>query len=522
MTTVDNVIVWQYTAFGGANIGNAITALVQFINRGQATGSIVTPTTAITSPVAVSVSQHAKSSTGAVTLGSPIAIGDLIVVAIVGNADITPPPTVTDTLGNTYVQAVFGQTPGGLPNQISICYCLSAFAGSSVTLSCSVGQWMAAATFKNIDQAAPLDTTGTSQTVAPTITLTGANGDVVFTALVNPNGTPSVTAPEVVLDYGPTASQPGVADSYEANVAAGSFTSSLLASASVATQYASAAFRIAAISPPAQTTNVNVTSQGTVTHTAGALTLNEPVFGNGAADIKTATCDIATTAPLSGGGNLSPSGLTLAVATATTSSLGVVQPDGVTITIAGGVISSSGGGGGGALTLLDSQTASNSVALNFVSDIVSGYDDYLLELINLVPASSSVDVVLEFSTNNGSSYDTTSGHYQWATWRWIYNSQAATGSTSDSKVVVSSGSGEMQSTASLGGLSGTFRISNPLSGTAITMVNGQSSFINAGSLIVGVTMTGCYTQTAAVNAFRLRVVGVNLTSGTARLYGLQK
>ena len=35
MTTFNNVIRWDYTAFNGANVGNGVTGLVQFINRGQ-------------------------------------------------------------------------------------------------------------------------------------------------------------------------------------------------------------------------------------------------------------------------------------------------------------------------------------------------------------------------------------------------------------------------------------------------------------------------------------------------------
>ncbi len=44
LTSMNNVLVWQYTAFGGANIGDAITGLVQFINRGGGTLQILTPT----------------------------------------------------------------------------------------------------------------------------------------------------------------------------------------------------------------------------------------------------------------------------------------------------------------------------------------------------------------------------------------------------------------------------------------------------------------------------------------------
>jgi len=47
--TVDhNVLVWQYTAFGGANIGDSITGLVQFINRGQTSAGITKPVPVIT------------------------------------------------------------------------------------------------------------------------------------------------------------------------------------------------------------------------------------------------------------------------------------------------------------------------------------------------------------------------------------------------------------------------------------------------------------------------------------------
>jgi hypothetical protein len=130
---------------------------------------------------------------------------------------------------------------------------------------------------------------------------------------------------------------------------------------------------------------------GTVTHTAGALTAGQPVFGNGAADVKAGTKrgnttvaqmadsttaptsghltsfdasgntqdagiassavlqtsrTISTTAPLTGGGDLSAN-RTLAVSDATASSKGVVQPDGTTITISGGVITAVGSGSPG-------------------------------------------------------------------------------------------------------------------------------------------------------------------------------
>jgi hypothetical protein len=335
MTTMGNIILWQYTAFGGANIGNAITALVQFINRDQATGSIITPTTPI-SATPSSANQHAVTGTPTVlALPNSVNQGDLIVVVLAGNADIGG-PTITDTQSNTYTLAVFGQTGGGYPNQVGIWWTIASAAGA-LTITSNQGWWIEASTYSGVDQASPVDVTGTATSGPPTVSIT-APDDIVVSALVNPNTAPSVIAPEVLLDYEPTALQPGIAVSYEALVPVGSFTTSLQAEASSSTQYVTAAFKITPVAPPPQTTDVIGNPQGTVSNT-GALVLNEPVFGNGGVDIKTATCDIATAAPLTGGGNLSPSGLSLAVSTATTAARGVVQPDGTTITISGAVIS---------------------------------------------------------------------------------------------------------------------------------------------------------------------------------------
>lgn len=478
MTTMDNVIVWSYTAFGGANIGNAITALVQFINRGQTTGTIITPTTPISTPVSVVVSQHGASSTGHVVLSGPVAIGDLIVVAIVGNNDIAPPPTVTDTLGNTYSQIVFGQTPGGSPNQISICYCLSAFAGSTDTVSCAVGQWLAVSTFQDIDQAAPIDTSATQQSSAPALTLTGSNGDVVFTANVNPAVTPSATAPEVVLDYGPTAAQPGIADSYRGNVAAGSFTSTLATGGGVACQYASVAFRIALISPPAQTTDVLVNpSSGS----PSPLTTKGDLYGFSTLNARV------------------PVGVDTDVLTADSSQpLGVKWAPG-------------GGGGGGALTLLEQHTASSSSELDFTSWYSTAYDTYLLEFVNLVPATNGQMLSMQFSTNGGSSYDS-STNYACSILAWRPAGSGTGGGTGQTSFPIYSGA---VVSSGAPGVTGNFHLANPAGQAAMTGTSGGTDTTS----ILGETIIGYYTQTG-VNAFRVFFASGNIASGTVRIYGL--
>ena len=140
---------------------------------------------------------------------------------------------------------------------------------------------------------------------------------------------------------------------------------------------------------------------------------------------------------------------------ATTGALGVVEPDGTSITISAGVISASGslsnpmttagdiivggtagtptrlaagatagnvltsngpgvapsyqaggGGGGGALVLLEEHTASGSAALNFTTSISSTYDEYLVEMLrhhSRNQCGHPADAVL--AVNGGSTYD---------------------------------------------------------------------------------------------------------------------
>jgi hypothetical protein len=60
MVTVQNIITWNYVAIGGANIGDQITAWAKFINRGQATLSLTTPTPPVYSAENTITIDHTK------------------------------------------------------------------------------------------------------------------------------------------------------------------------------------------------------------------------------------------------------------------------------------------------------------------------------------------------------------------------------------------------------------------------------------------------------------------------------
>ena len=54
------------------------------------------------------------------------------------------------------------------------------------------------------------------------------------------------------------------------------------------------------------------------------------------------------------------------------------------------------------LVLLEQHTASSSATLDFTASITSAYDDYLIELVNVVPATNTVDLYMRVSTDGGS------------------------------------------------------------------------------------------------------------------------
>jgi len=174
----------------------------------------------------------------------------------------------------------------------------------------------------------------------------------------------------------------------------------------------------------------------------------------------------------------------------------------------------------GSFVLVEEHTASSSAELDFTASITSAYDTYVVEFVQVSPANNAVDIILQYSTNGGSTYDTTSGHYEWLNFRWYSSGNTQSGNGADSKIMISDGNNQVTNSASDGGLSGRMEIYNPLSGAAATRHAGQNTYKVNGGGGLGVTCAGDYTQTTAVNAFRILASSGNLASGTVRVYGL--
>ncbi len=201
--------------------------------------------------------------------------------------------------------------------------------------------------------------------------------------------------------------------------------------------------------------------------------------------------------------------------TAETDTTKVLAPDG-----AGGVEfrAEAGGGGGGGLVFLEAHTASGSASLDFTSFISGSYDDYLIELVNIIPATNNVSLRMQLSADGGSSWNSTSNYYSAIV--YVLNAGtsggAATGNPTTAFIL-----GDGLSNSSSRGVSGSVRLLSPGSTALDKALYGILQYTNQAS-VVGGTYSGLFTVAGtAFNAAQFKMSSGNM-SGTIRIYGLAK
>ena len=175
--------------------------------------------------------------------------------------------------------------------------------------------------------------------------------------------------------------------------------------------------------------------------------------------------------------------------------------------------------GSGGLVLLEEHTAAGSASLDFTTFKSSSYDDYLIEIVNLIPSTNDVAVLFRGSSDGGSTYATTSCYG--TLWQYIG------GGTGTQQQVVNNGSALI-----LWGSSATTGVSNTsgFSGSIRLALTNQCGvygqlygFLTNGSSYIGnhvgnVNLGG----SGILNAFRILASSGNLASGTVRVYGFAK
>jgi hypothetical protein len=194
-------------------------------------------------------------------------------------------------------------------------------------------------------------------------------------------------------------------------------------------------------------------------------------------------------------------------------SAGSVGPTGAT-----GATGSS--GSSGALVLLEQHTASSSATLDFTTAISSTYDEYVIEMLQVVPATDSNICLLRFSTDGGSTWISGTSYVDHV---FVGGAGIAVmGATAGSSIRVSWGSGSFLSNLTGVGQSGTLRLSLAQTGTSYPSVVGMMSGQLTDGYAVWLTGGNYHVAGAAVNAFRFLMASGNIASGTIRVYGIAK
>jgi hypothetical protein len=177
------------------------------------------------------------------------------------------------------------------------------------------------------------------------------------------------------------------------------------------------------------------------------------------------------------------------------------------------------------LTLITKLTASNSASLTFTNtSITSTYDNYLFVISSLRATDQGSTLYLQTSTNNGSTFASTSGNYdyQWASLEATSASWQNNASQTDTAIKV----GYLLTLASVGNvpeasLNGQIYMQNPLKSSDITQFVGQASAF--GFSRTAITFGGGTRNVAeANNAIKFFFDSGNITSGYIEIFGVQK
>ena len=177
------------------------------------------------------------------------------------------------------------------------------------------------------------------------------------------------------------------------------------------------------------------------------------------------------------------------------------------------------------ITLISSQTASNSASLSFTTGIDSTYKAYKFVYVNCHPRTDAVSFRFNGSTDGGSNYNVTKTSAKWGAYHDEAdtangNELSPTGSLDQSTVpqllnsVGSIGNGSDES------ISGELIIFNPSSTTYVKHYISRGNFYNDQDFSIDSYTVGYMNTTSAVNAIQFNMASGNF-DGTIYLYGIK-
>jgi hypothetical protein len=172
--------------------------------------------------------------------------------------------------------------------------------------------------------------------------------------------------------------------------------------------------------------------------------------------------------------------------------------------------------GGASLVFLGSNSPSGVASVDMTSLLSSSYDEYVLELFNVIPSvSTGPFLILQFSTNSGSTWDTTVANYMTGILYSRIDSNSSSGFSSaiNSGLVVSGGVFNGQ------GISGRLIIRNP-SASFWRQVESHVGLQATASEYYCEVGTGYWKSNTAFNGMKMLFPSANIAGGLIRLYGI--
>ena len=181
-----------------------------------------------------------------------------------------------------------------------------------------------------------------------------------------------------------------------------------------------------------------------------------------------------------------------------------------------------GSGGGGSTTAitytdLSKQTASSSSAIAFTGFLNVKYSYYVLAIRNVIPSNNATQLLMQWSTNAGSTYIATA--YQWAQ---VYaNSSGGFGSNENSNDT----SMRIQDAMNNNGtatLNCDIKLYNLGSTSVSPIFRNDGALIDSGNFFGLSLSTGGLTGVNNINALKMFMSAGTISSGTFTLYGVQE
>ena len=175
------------------------------------------------------------------------------------------------------------------------------------------------------------------------------------------------------------------------------------------------------------------------------------------------------------------------------------------------------------ITLISSQTASNSASISFTSGLTSTYKAYKFVFVNINPATNETDFLFNLSTDAGSNYNVT----KTSTYVNAYNLEAggAEGLGYDTDGDLAQGTGFQQLGFNIGNgadesLSGSLTLFNPSSTTYVKHFIAVTQYLHQADRSYNDYAAGYANTTSAVNAIQFKMDSGNF-DGTIYLYGIK-